>query len=215
MAGMYAAQSILAAYVRVLQGGSGALLDCALVDAAATLASSAGVYALNSSQPLRRLGTENHWYAPASNFQASDGDWVQLIAFGEHHWRALCRALGRSEWLDDPRFADNAARIAHRDVLHGSIASVVGTAPAAHWESSIVAAGGFCQRVREIEEAWSDPLLVDRGLMGSIAAADATFPVPVASLARAVLADPLPPGPGLGEHTGALAAELGVVPASG
>ena len=210
MTGMYAVQSVLATFVRVLQGGSGALLDCAMVDAAATLASSAGVYALNADEPLRRLGTQNRWYVPAGNFQAADGDWVQLIAVGEHHWRALCRALDRPEWLDDPRSSGNAARVANRELVHERIASIVQTAPAAHWEDVIVEAGGFCQRIREIEDGWADPLLLDRRLRGSIEGADGAFPVPVASLARTRGGEPLAPGPALGEHTAALAAELGV-----
>jgi crotonobetainyl-CoA:carnitine CoA-transferase CaiB-like acyl-CoA transferase len=185
-----------------------------MVDAAATLASSAGVYAMNAPQPLRRLGTQNNWYVPASNFRASDGEWVQVIAFGEPHWRGLCRALGHEQWLSDPRCADNDARVAHRELVHGWIAAAIATAPAAAWESSIVSAGGFCQRIREIEEAWADPLLAERGLVGSVGparpAGSAPFPVPIASLARASLPAVLPSGPALGEHTDALAAELGV-----
>ena len=211
MTGMYAVQSVLAAHVRVLHGGSGALLDCAMVDAAATLTSSAGVYALNAREPLRRLGTENRWYVPAGNFQAADGEWVQLIAVGDHHWRALCRALGHPEWLDDPRCSGNAARVANRELIHEWVASAVRTAPASRWEAAIVEAGGFCQRIREIEDGWADPLLVDRGLRGSIEGADGAFPVPIASLARTWDGEPLPPGPALGEHTAALATELGVV----
>ena len=211
----YAVQSLLAAYIAVLRGGSGALLDCAMVDAAATLASSAGVYAMNSSAPLRRLGTQNNWYVPASNFRASDGEWVQVIAFGEHHWRALCHAVGHDEWLADPRCTGNDARVAHRDLVHGWIADAIAGAPAASWEASIVAAGGFCQRIREIEEAWSDPALIERGLIGSVSLDGTSFPVPVASLARASPPAgrsplPLPPGPVLGADTAALAAELGV-----
>jgi crotonobetainyl-CoA:carnitine CoA-transferase CaiB-like acyl-CoA transferase len=206
----YAVQAILAAYVRVLQGGPGALLDCAMVDAAATLASSAGVYALNAPRPLRRLGTQNNWYVPAANFRASDGAWVQVIAFGEHHWRGLCRAVDRSEWLEDPRCADNDARVSHRSLVHGWIGAIIATAPAAHWEATIVAAGGFCQRIREIEEAWADPLLAERGLVGSVSSARLSFPVPVASLARRDLPEALPAGPALGQDTATLAAEVGV-----
>jgi crotonobetainyl-CoA:carnitine CoA-transferase CaiB-like acyl-CoA transferase len=212
MTGSYATQSVLAALLRVRGGGPGALLDCAMVDVAATMTSSAGVYALGGAPPLRRMGTENRWYVPAGNFEASDGDWVQLIAVGEHHWRALARGLGHPEWLDDPRLASNEVRLERRGEVHDMLAAVIAERPASHWEREVRAAGGFCQRIREIEEAWADPLLAARGLVAPLAeGADAGFPVPVASLARtAVPAEGLPPAPRLGQHTEEIAGELGL-----
>jgi hypothetical protein len=33
----------------------------------------------------------------------------------EEHWHNLLRAMGREELRDDPRFVDNAARVANRE----------------------------------------------------------------------------------------------------
>lgn len=205
----YATQSVLAALLAVRDGRGGALLDCGMIDAAAVLASSVGVHALNGSQPLRRMGTENPWYVPAANFEAGDGEHVQVMAVTEQHWRALCEALGRPEWLEDPRFAGNEARVAHREAVHELIAEAVRGGTAAHWEAEVTRAGGFCQRIREIEEAWADPLLAERGLVTEIDGGElGSFPVPVASLAdrgpRTRQRAPL-----LGEDTRAVAEELG------
>jgi crotonobetainyl-CoA:carnitine CoA-transferase CaiB-like acyl-CoA transferase len=213
MTGMYALQAILAALMQVRAGGDGMLLDCALLDSAATLASTVGVYALNGPEPLRRMGTESVWYVPASNFPAADGQWVQVMAINDGHWRGLCRTLGHPEWIDDPRMADNAARVKHRELVHGLIGSAIATDTAEHWAAAVTAAGGFCQQIREIEEAWSDPLLVERRLRAEGEVGGVPFQVPVASLARTPLASPLPPGPRLGEHSEAIAAELGLPPA--
>jgi crotonobetainyl-CoA:carnitine CoA-transferase CaiB-like acyl-CoA transferase len=219
LTGVYAVQSILAARLAVERGGAGAILDCAMVDAAATLSSSVGVHALNTPEPLRRMGTENAWYVPAANFEASDGQWVQVMAISERHWRALAGVLGLE--LDH----DAAARLEHRAEVHGAIASAIQRAPAQHWADAITAAGGFCQRIREIEEAWADPLLAARGLRatvgagraggvgaacGAAAAGGTPFPVPVVSLARTAgrTGEMLPPGPALGQDNRALAAEL-------
>jgi crotonobetainyl-CoA:carnitine CoA-transferase CaiB-like acyl-CoA transferase len=210
MTGMYAISSVLAAMLRVRSGGSGALLDCGMVDSAAVLASSVGVHAVNGSA-LRRMGTQNPWYVPAANFEASDGQWVQVMAVTEQHWRALCEALGHPEWLEDSRFAGNEERVAHREAVHSALADVIRTDTAGHWEQAVIAAGGFCQRIREIEEAWSDPLLAERGLVTEIDGEElGALKVPVASLADRGTKTLRPRAPRLGEHTEELAKELGI-----
>ena len=209
MTGMYAVQSVLAALMRVRAGGDGSLLDCAMIDSASVLTSSVGVRALNDSEPIRRMGTENPWYVPAANFEAADGEWVQLIAVSEQHWAALCEALGHPEWRDDPRFADNDARVANREAVHAAIAEVIRTDDAARWQSAVTRAGGFCQRIREIEEAWRDPVLASRGLVTEVDDPEGAH-IPVISLADRDRGGSRPRAPGLGEHTARVAEELGV-----
>jgi crotonobetainyl-CoA:carnitine CoA-transferase CaiB-like acyl-CoA transferase len=210
MTGMYATQSVLAAMLRVRDGSRGALLDCGMVDSASVLSSSVGVHAVNGSA-LRRMGTQNPWYVPAANFEASDGQWVQVMAVTEHHWRALCKALGHDEWVEDPRFASNHERVANREAVHELLAEVIKTDSASHWESVVTDAGGFCQRIREIEEAWSDPLLAERGLVTEIEGEElGSIIAPVASLADRGGEGPRRRAPRLGEHTGDVAAELGL-----
>jgi crotonobetainyl-CoA:carnitine CoA-transferase CaiB-like acyl-CoA transferase len=210
MTGMYAAQSVLVGVMRVERGGAGALLDCAMVDAAATLTSSLGISALSGAEGLGRIGGESYWYVPAGNFEAADDEWVQLVAISEAHWRALCQALGHEEWLGDDRFAGNDARVANRALVHDSIAETIRLRPAATWSQAINDAGGLCQRIRDVKEAWSDPLLVERGLLAQVTdAALQGFPIPVASLAARGRAE-LEPAPELGEHSRSVAAEAGL-----
>jgi crotonobetainyl-CoA:carnitine CoA-transferase CaiB-like acyl-CoA transferase len=205
MTGMYAAQSVLTALWRAERDGAGAFLDCALLDSAATLTSLTALMALHGPDPPRRLGSESHLVAPSAVYAAADGDHVQIVALGERHWEAVCTALDRREWLDEPRFAGNDARMANRALVNARIAEVVATRPAGEWVERVSAAGGLCERVREIEEAWADPLLAERGLVGR--QRDGTA-LPLVSLARAADPDALEPAPGLGEHTGAVIEEL-------
>jgi crotonobetainyl-CoA:carnitine CoA-transferase CaiB-like acyl-CoA transferase len=215
LTGVYAVQSILAALFAVERTGCGRHLDCAMVDAAATLASSVGVYALKGSRPVRRLGTENMWYVPAANFPCADGGWVQVMAVSEEHWRALCRALSHPEWIE--RWAGNEARLAARAEVHATLGEVIATGTAEHWSQTVTAAGGFCQRIREIEEAWADPLLAARGLVVDLdlraGGSSAPVSLPAVSLAQ-VERRALCPGPKLGEHSAAVAREIGLDPGS-
>jgi crotonobetainyl-CoA:carnitine CoA-transferase CaiB-like acyl-CoA transferase len=207
MTGMYAAQSVLVRVMEVQRGGAGALLDCAMVDAAATLTSSLGVYALGG-ETLGRIGSESYWYVPAGNFEAADGEWVQLLAMSERHWRAVCTALGHEEWIE--RFPDNDARVTDRDRVHAVIAEAVRALPAAVVAERIAQAGGLSQRIRDVKEAWEDPLLADRGLVGRVVDPGLqSFPIPVSSLAGRGRTE-LNPAPGLGEHSREVAAEVGL-----
>ena len=204
--GMYAAQSALTALWRAERSGRGAFLDCALVDSAATLTSLAALFPLTGAEPPRRIGSESHLVVPSAVYATADGSHLQVVALNERHWAALCEALGHPEWLDDPRCADDAARVANRALVNERVGAVIATGTAERWAERITSAGGLCQRVQEIEEAWADPLLAERGLIGR---ADGDGALPLVSLARE--ADParLAPAPALGEHTDVVLRELG------
>jgi crotonobetainyl-CoA:carnitine CoA-transferase CaiB-like acyl-CoA transferase len=193
---MYAAQSVLAALLQVERGGTGAFLDCAMVDAAATLTATPAALALGGFSKPRRMGSESDLFVPSKVFETAGGDYVHIVALSSPHWTALCRAIGRDEWITDVRFATNDARLGHREYLHDEIAEAIRHRPAEEWCSAISEAGGFCARVREVEEAWADPILRARGRLVDLAGVD--FPVPVASLTQGIAA--MSRGPRLGEH---------------
>ena len=206
MTGMYAAQSVLTALLGVERGGRGAFLDCALLDSAATLTSLTALLALCGGEAPRRLGSESFLVVPSAVYETADGEHLQVVAVNERHWEALCEALGHPEWREDPRSADNDARVANRRLVNERIGEVIATGTAEDWFDRISSAGGLCERVREIEEAWADPLLFERGLVGRPEQGD--FALPLVSLARTADPQALALGPALGEHTEAVLREL-------
>ena len=209
MTGMYAAQQVITALWQAERHGTGALLDCAMVDAAATLGSTAALLALGGFVMPRRLGSESYLVVPSAVFEAADSEHLQVIALTERHWEALCTALRHPEWLEDPRCADNDARLANRELVHARVAEVIATGGADHWARAITEAGGMAHRVREIEDAWADPRIERRGLLGTLEADELDrFALPVVSLARTADPSALARGPALGEHSDAVIREL-------
>jgi crotonobetainyl-CoA:carnitine CoA-transferase CaiB-like acyl-CoA transferase len=211
MTGMYAAQQVLAALWHVERGGTGAFLDCAMLDAAATLTGPVALRALADGTPLGRIGSESYVLVPSAVFEASDGVHLQVIAVTEDHWRAICIALRHPEWADDPRCSDNSARLANRELVHGWIRDVIASDAADRWVKAITDQGAICVPDREIDDAWSDPRLIERGLLAKFAVEGfEAFAVPVMSLARCADPAALATGPRLGQHSAQVLGELGV-----
>ena len=206
MTGMYAAQSVLAALWQAERTGRGGHVDCALLDSAATLTSTLALFALSGDLEPQRIGSESYVRVPSAVFAAEDGEHVQVVALHDRHWQAICEALERPDWLEDPRCATGEARLANRDLVHDRMAEVIATAPADAWVERICAAGGMCERLRGLGDAWRDPLLAERGLVGELDGGPFDFPLPVVSLARP---RKLAPGPRLGEHTDEVLGALG------
>jgi crotonobetainyl-CoA:carnitine CoA-transferase CaiB-like acyl-CoA transferase len=205
MTGMYGAQSVLVALWRARATGEGGFLDCAMVDGATTLVSTSALLATSGNFSPRRLGADSPLAAPSGVFLAGDGKEVQIVCVTTRHWRALCAALGRPDWGEDPAYADNATRLANRATLHAGIAELIASDTAAAWVAKISRFGAICEHVRDIEDAWADPRLAARGLVGEIDGRNPDWAkrMPLVSLARpyAAPAGKLAPAPALGADT--------------
>jgi crotonobetainyl-CoA:carnitine CoA-transferase CaiB-like acyl-CoA transferase len=71
---------------------------------------------LASGEVPQPQGSGTAMIAPYQAFQTADG-WIMIGAGSDGLFARLCRALSAPELLDDPRFADNPARVRHRPVL--------------------------------------------------------------------------------------------------
>jgi crotonobetainyl-CoA:carnitine CoA-transferase CaiB-like acyl-CoA transferase len=62
--------------------------------------------------------------APSGTYPCKDG-WVLISAGDQHHWPRVCSALGKPEWLDDPRFTDRRERSKHGAVVHAAMVELL------------------------------------------------------------------------------------------
>ncbi|MGE0821415.1 MAG: CaiB/BaiF CoA transferase family protein [Candidatus Binatia bacterium] len=60
----------------------------------------------------RRSGSHHYAVSPAGLYKGKTG--YLFILCLEHQWATLCRAIGRPELIDDPRFATNVKRVEHQ-----------------------------------------------------------------------------------------------------
>jgi crotonobetainyl-CoA:carnitine CoA-transferase CaiB-like acyl-CoA transferase len=70
--------------------------------------------------------------APSGTYPCKDG-WVLISAGDQHHWPRVCSALGKPEWLDDPRFT--IAYFTEHDVVAAPVNTIPQAAQDPHpWE---------------------------------------------------------------------------------
>src|SRR5262245_4118124 len=118
--GMWAAIGVLAALVRRATTGGGGVVDASLFETG--LAWLKGHYAsLRTSGAVpERHRTGSHRVVPFQAFETKTGP-VIVAAGNDRLFVKLAGALGHPEWVNDPRFATNASRVAHRATLCGMI----------------------------------------------------------------------------------------------
>ncbi len=94
----------------------------------------------------------------------ADG-YVAVISVTEEHWRGLLRATGRDELLDDPRFASNAARVAHMAEVDGMVEDWMRGLSRAGAVAAAQRSGVPAAPVRDLEEVVNDLHLHERGML--------------------------------------------------
>src|SRR3546814_11079399 len=86
------------------------------------------------------MGNAHVNVVPYQVFATADGQLV--IAVGnDGQYRRLCAILGVPEWADDPRFANNAARLANRAELVPPLAAKIAAWDAQHLSLQLQAGG--------------------------------------------------------------------------
>jgi len=94
-----------------------------------------------------------------NNYQDRDGKWFWLVGLeGERHWPPLARAVGHPEWLEDPRFAEPAARAENAAALIGMLDEIFATRSREQWGEVFDAEQDlWWAPVQSIEEVVADP----------------------------------------------------------
>jgi formyl-CoA transferase len=158
LAGMFAAQGILAALYRrdALGGGRGQVVDVSLLESCFAL--------LESTVPeYDRLGivrgpggTGLKGVAPSNIFLSRDGKWMVIAANADNVFRRLCAAIGSPELADDERFATHLARGERQEEIEGIVAEWAGRLNAAEIDRVLNEAGVICGPIYTLADIFED-----------------------------------------------------------
>ncbi len=127
IAGLSGAFATLAALREVeVNGGLGQIVDLSLLEPMiGVLGPDAAIYQHTGKLP-RRLGNRAENAAPRNAYLCSDGEWMVMSGSTQRMAERVLAAIGRPELARDPRYVDNAARIANVESLDLLIGGFVG-----------------------------------------------------------------------------------------
>lgn len=157
LAGMNGAFGVLAALHERSVTGLGRVVRTSL------LAGMIGVHAFQGTrwtvagEVPGLAGSHHPAIAPYGLFETGTAP-VQIACGSEGLWRALCTAIDLDP--EDPRFATNPLRVAHRDELVALLEAHFATDPAEHWLTLLSEAGVPSGKVRTLDDvyAWEQTL---------------------------------------------------------
>lgn len=164
LGGLNGCFAIASALVRARLTGEGACLDVSLMDSTVSaMAWAVSNYLLAGRNP-QRAGNDNTAASPSGSFRTADG-MINIAANKQAQYEALCHAIGRSDLIQDARFAERRNRLIHRHVLKAEIEQTLASGTTADWDAVLTAAHVPCGPVLTVGEALAHPQMQEREIV--------------------------------------------------
>lgn len=112
-----------------------------------------------------RIGNANGYSAPAAVYRTKDDHWVTLAGSTNALYAANCRAIGRPDLIDDPRFANNAQRCKHTSELNDIFQAWCAEHTLGEVLAAFSAAQGTLAPIYAIDQIAADPQALAREMI--------------------------------------------------
>jgi crotonobetainyl-CoA:carnitine CoA-transferase CaiB-like acyl-CoA transferase len=132
--GLSAYGAIVTALYARQQTGQGTWVRTSLLETAVSMLSYHAIAWLQAGIVPRKQGSGGANQAPYQAFRCRDGH-VLVGAPNDAAWQRLCTALKDPALAADPRFATNASRLQHREILVELLEAHLVQHPGAHWST--------------------------------------------------------------------------------
>lgn len=209
-AGILGAMGVAAACANRLKTGQGQRVDTSLFEAGIVHTYWQSAICLATGQSPGPMGSAHPLNAPYQAFPTADG-WINVGAANQNNWLRLVETIGAPHLVNDPRFADNAGRMAHLAELETELGAVFRHRSTAEWLARLDTAGVPAGPVLSIAEMHRDPQTVARDMLVEVphATLGATRAIGLPVKFSDTPGDIATGAPVYGQHTREVLAELG------
>jgi len=200
--GIFTVSAILAALYGRERTGEGQRIDMSLIDSQVAMMSYVASNYLVSGELPGRLGNGHPNIVPYQSFKAKDQHFA-FAAGNDRQWNKFCEALGKTEWMEDERFATNQARVQNRARVVSELKEVFATRTAREWMDLCEQIGIPTAPINDMSQVFEDPQVQDREMLldvphaggGSVPLVASPLKIPTAPVEVRY------PPPLLGQHT--------------
>ena len=155
-AGIFCAMGILVALLEREVSGEGQWVQSSLLGAQISLLDFQAARWLIARDVPGQAGNDHPTSIPTGVFPTRDGH-INIAASGKHIFARFCQTLDLTHLLQDPRFADDAARSANRVALNQAISDVTKRRSGADLIEALNKAGVPCGPINRMDEVFADP----------------------------------------------------------
>jgi crotonobetainyl-CoA:carnitine CoA-transferase CaiB-like acyl-CoA transferase len=151
MAGLHATVGVLSALHARRGSGRGQHVEVDLLSSALSgLVNQTSAFVAGGVVPFR-MGNSHPSLFPYEPLPCADGELI-VTAGNDGQFRKLCEVLGVPGLAEDPRFADNAGRVANRAELRPLLVERLGTRGKQEWFRAIIGAGVPCGPINTVDQ---------------------------------------------------------------
>ena len=207
------AGAIAAALFRRERTGKGAVVDHALyLMGSYIMTQSLAGASLAGEQPGEpRLRAAGAGHPLVRLYRTGDGRWLSLCLLQDRWFADLARHLEREDLLDDPRFADEPAKLANAEALIGELQSTFATRTLAEWNEILFTLEGVWSPLQSPAEVIADPQALENGFVTPVGTADDGYLAAASpgQFDERPVGD-LRPSPAYGQHSAEVMREIGL-----
>lgn len=164
VAGLYATNGIITSLFQREKTGRGQKIETSLLEGQVTFLVDAAMEYFTQGTNRAKWGSEHANLVPYKAFETADG-WLVIGAGMQNLYEGFVTALNRVDLREDPRFASEADRIAHRDLLYGILDEEVRRHKTDELTKLLNEAHVPCSPINNMEQVFNHPQVLHRGMV--------------------------------------------------
>ncbi len=169
--GMWAVIGALSLLQRRHQTGRGGVVQASLLETAMVWNAQKGDAYLNEGRLPERHASGHPGMVPYEAFDTADEP-LLICCGNDRLFAKLAAVLHHPEWIDDPRYATNRARLLNKATLLAELREILARQPRQAWVECLTAAGVPCSPVHTLPQALAQPQVQALGLVQTVPGED-------------------------------------------